>query len=87
VTFRQLREGRAATSLKEELKTEFRLTNRLLAHPDLREGIRALLVDKDRSPKWRPASLDAVTEDMVAACFAPLGADELALKDRWTLVD
>jgi enoyl-CoA hydratase len=87
VTFRQLREGRTALSLKEELKTEFRLTSRLLTRPDLREGIRAALIDKDRSPKWRPASLAEVTDDMVAACFAPLGADELELRDRWTLVD
>ena len=87
VTFRQLREGRAAPSLKEELKTEFRLTSRLLARPDLQEGIRAALIDKDRLPKWRPASLAEVTEAMVDACFAPLGADELELRDRWTLVD
>jgi enoyl-CoA hydratase len=87
VTYRQLREGRATASLKEELKTEFRLTSRFLVHPDLREGIRAILIDKDRSPKWQPASLDEVTDDMVAACFAPLGPDDLALQDRWTLVD
>jgi enoyl-CoA hydratase len=87
VTFRQLREGRAAESLKEELKTEFRLTSRMLTRPDLREGVRAALIDKDRSPKWQPASLAEVTDDMVAACFAPLGADELELRDRWRLVD
>ena len=87
VTFRQLREGRTAASLKEELKTEFRLTSRMLPRPDLREGVRAALIDKDRSPKWQPASLAEVTDDMVEACFAPLGADELELQDRWTLVD
>lgn len=87
VTFRQLREGRAAASLKDELKTEFRLTSHLLTRPDLREGIRAALIDKDHAPKWRPASLAEVTDDMVEACFAPLGAEELELRDRWTLVD
>lgn len=86
VTFRQLREGRAAGSLKDELKTEFRLTSRLLARPDIREGVRAALIDKDRSPKWRPALLEEVTDEMVAACFAPL-EDELELVDRWKLVD
>lgn len=87
VTFRHIREGRKAASLKEALKTEFRLTSRLLTRPDLREGVRAALIDKDRAPKWRPASLAEVTDDMVAACFAPLGADELELRDRWRLVD
>ncbi len=86
VTFRQIREGRVA-SLKEQLKTEFRLTSRLLTHPDLREGVRAALIDKDRSPKWQPATLAEVTDDMVDACFAPLGTEELELQDRWTLVD
>ena len=86
VTFRQLREGRASASLKQELKTEFRLTTRMLTRPDIREGVRAALIDKDRSPKWQPATLAEVTDEMVAACFAPL-EDELELVDRWKLVD
>lgn len=87
VSFRQLREGRRAPSLKEELKAEFRLACRMLALGDLREGVRAALIDRDRAPKWQPATLAEVSDDMVDACFAPLGADELVLKDHWTLVD
>jgi enoyl-CoA hydratase len=44
-------------------------------------------VDKDRSPKWQPASLEDVTHAMVEDCFAPLGGQELILADRWTLLD
>jgi enoyl-CoA hydratase len=87
VAFRQLREGRAALSLKEDLKTEFRLTSRMLLHPDFAEGVRAAIIDKDNAPKWQPASLSEVTEEMVAACFAPLGEEELQLQDHWTLID
>ncbi|WP_088348679.1 MULTISPECIES: enoyl-CoA hydratase/isomerase family protein [Rhodomicrobium] len=87
VAFRQLREGRAMPSLREELTAEFRLTWHMLRGRDLREGVRAALIDRDRSPKWQPATLADVTDAMVDACFAPLGADELKLKDHWTLVD
>jgi len=87
VAFRQIRQGADLPSLKEELKVEFRLVSRLGLGYNLREGVRAQLIDKDRSPKWRPESLESVTDAMVEDCFAPLGEDELALIDRWTLVE
>lgn len=87
VAFRQIREGRHRPSLKEELQVEFRLVCRFMKRPDLKEGVRAALIDRDRSPKWTPATLEEVTDDMVEACFAPLGDDEIELKDHWTLVD
>jgi enoyl-CoA hydratase len=87
VAFRQIREGRSMPTLKDELVAEFRLVCRLAVRHDLSEGVRAALIDKDRSPKWRPAALEEVTDEMVDACFAPLGAGELQLDDRWTLVD
>ena len=34
------------------------------------EGIRALAVDKDRTPKWQPARIEDVTADMVLPFFA-----------------
>jgi enoyl-CoA hydratase len=36
-----------------------------------------MLIDRDRSPHWRPASLAEVTDRMVDAYFAPLGDREL----------
>ena len=36
---------------------------------DFREGVRALLVDKDNAPRWNPARLEDVTEEMIAAFF------------------
>lgn len=66
-------------SLAEALEQEYRVGLRFLAGPDFREGIRAQVVDKDRTPHWRPASLDQVSDDDVEAFFAPLGDRELEL--------
>jgi enoyl-CoA hydratase len=79
VTITALRRARAMGSLEEALDQEFRVTTRCFAGPDLREGIRAAVVDKDRSPRWSPASLEQVAEAAVLSHFEPLGQDELGL--------
>jgi enoyl-CoA hydratase/carnithine racemase len=80
LTLAAVREARARGSLADALDIEFRLTTRLYVHGEFIEGIRALLVDKDKAPKWNPATLEAVTPDMTAKFLAPLPAtDELGL--------
>ena len=66
-------------SLEQALEQEYRVGLRFLAGPDFREGIRAQVVDKDRNPRWKPATLAEVTPEDVAAYFAPLGGRELKL--------
>ncbi|MFD9076652.1 enoyl-CoA hydratase/isomerase family protein, partial [Streptomyces lasiicapitis] len=65
--------------LERVLTQEYRVSCAALASADLVEGIRAQVVDKDRDPRWTPATLADVTDDDVARYFAPLGARELAL--------
>ena len=48
-----------------------------MRNKDFYEGVRSVLVDKDHSPKWEPASLDAVSDDMVLSYFESLGENEL----------
>jgi len=74
LVFRQLREARAL-DLKQCLAMEFRLAVRVLKAHDFREGVRAALIDKDRSPKWQPASLAAVGD--LDNFFMSMGAQEL----------
>jgi enoyl-CoA hydratase/carnithine racemase len=38
-------------------------------HPDFREGVRAVLVDKDHKPQWQPASIAAVDQAAIQAMF------------------
>jgi enoyl-CoA hydratase len=48
----------------------------MIARPDFAEGVRAVLVDKDNTPRWQPATAQGVTEDMLDAIFAPLTPDQ-----------
>ncbi|BCW69395.1 enoyl-CoA hydratase/isomerase family protein [Arthrobacter sp. NicSoilB8] len=69
-------------SLAEALEQEYRVGLRFLAGPDFREGIRAQVVDKDRTPHWQPAILADVTNEDVESYFAPLGDRELRLSSK-----
>lgn len=80
LTLAAVRQARAGGSLGNALDIEYRLTTRLFAHGEFIEGIRALLVDKDKAPKWQPATLEAVTPEMISEFLRPLpAADELGL--------
>ncbi len=77
IGLRQMRLG-GELSIEEALRVEFRVVSRVCRMPDFYEGIRAAIIDRDGAPKWTPARLEDVDPAVVDACFAPLGADELA---------
>ncbi|NXF00871.1 HIBCH protein, partial [Smithornis capensis] len=78
LTLRQLREG-ASMSLQDVLRMEFRLSQACMRGHDFYEGVRAVLIDKDQSPRWKPPTLEEVSDEFVDNCFKPLGNDELKL--------
>ncbi|WP_406193647.1 enoyl-CoA hydratase/isomerase family protein [Kitasatospora sp. NBC_01560] len=87
-TLAALRRARALGPLEAVLDQEYRTSCAALATPDLAEGIRARVIDKDRTPRWRPATLGGVEPAAVARYFAPLGERELGLAttrplERW----
>jgi enoyl-CoA hydratase len=72
VTLRLLREAAASKTLRDCLEREFAAAHQVLASDEFYEGVRAAVVDKDRSPKWRPATLAGVTPEMLARYFQPV---------------
>ena len=56
-------------SLREVFQMEFDVAVGCCAHHDFAEGIRALLIEKDRRPRWQPARLQEVDEALIADHF------------------
>jgi enoyl-CoA hydratase len=69
VAFHLVRQG-ASLTLAQCLSQEYRAAAHLHARPDLKEGVRAAVIDKDRAPKWQPSALAAVTGAEIAALTA-----------------
>jgi enoyl-CoA hydratase len=54
------------------MRTEFRIVSRIIEGHDFYEGVRAVIVDKDNKPRWRPSALAAVSAAEVERHFAAL---------------
>ena len=67
-------------SLEKALDLEYRFTARAMEHGDFLEGIRAAIIDKDRSPQWQFTDGD-VPATAVSKMLRPLGKMALKLGD------
>ena len=65
-SFDVIRRG-AGLSLPDALATELRMTRHVTRHPDFAEGVRAMVVDKDRQPRWTPPTVESVDPAAIAA--------------------
>ncbi len=67
-------------TIRKALEMEYRVSHRIMEHGDFLEGVRAAIIDKDKSPKWQFATGDvpAVT---VSKMLLPLGKDALDFKE------
>lgn len=71
VTLAAVRSARTLPNLRAVLAQEYGLVAWFVAtQPDLPEGVRAQLVDKDHAPQWSPASLDDLPADIGARALA-----------------
>jgi enoyl-CoA hydratase len=81
VTLRHLDACRTL-DLRQTLIQDYRLGVRFLAGKELQEGVRALLIDKDRQPAWQHDSINDVKIKEIEEYFLSLGDAELILPDR-----
>ena len=60
----------------DEMRMEYGIMVRLIHHPDFREGVRALLIDKDNAPNWHPSRPEAISDADIDSFFEPLPDEE-----------
>jgi enoyl-CoA hydratase len=71
VTLAALRRSPKLGSLEAVLAQDLALGTAMVRRPDFREGVRALLIDKDGAPQWNPGRIEDVDPAEVEAAFAP----------------
>ena len=79
IAFRQMQIGGSLT-FEDAMEVEFRIVSRICRGVDFYEGVRAVIVDKDNRPNWRPAVPAEVNQQDIDAYFAPLGADDMTFE-------
>jgi enoyl-CoA hydratase len=72
----------SSLSFQACMATEFRIVSRVIHGHDFYEGVRAVIVDKDNAPRWRPGTLAEVSDTEIERHFAPLPPSE-----EWTIPD
>ena len=77
ITFKQMRMGREL-SFREAMMLEYRIVSRILDGHDFYEGVRAVIIDKDQAPIWRPDRIENLDMSAIESYFRPL-AQELDL--------
>jgi enoyl-CoA hydratase len=71
VTLAAVRRARELPDLRSVLAQEYRLVLWFAqTQPDLVEGIRAQVIDKDRAPRWQPADAAGLAPDLIEQAFA-----------------
>ena len=76
VTIEMMARLRGVTDIRAALDLEYRYTYRAMEHGDFIEGIRAAIIDKDRSPQWKHGA-DALPTEAIDTMLAPLGDQAL----------
>ncbi|KAF7137626.1 hypothetical protein RHSIM_Rhsim07G0042900 [Rhododendron simsii] len=80
ITLRSIREGRHQ-GVGQCLISEYRMVCRVMqgkVSKDFMEGCRAILLDKDKNPKWEPSKLELVSDEMVNRYFSKVDEEDVA---------
>ncbi len=68
-------------TVRQAVALEFRAAARCLLEGDFVEGIRAQIIDKDRTPHWKHGTLDAVSHEDVAHMLRPFDDPTLEFEE------
>jgi len=79
ITLAAIRTARETGSLEMALRNEYRIVSTCLQDGELVEGIRAMVIDKDRAPKWKYPTLESVPQDMVDRLYQPAVGGDFAI--------
>jgi len=71
ITFEQLKRGEKLTTFAERMQIEFNLAQHFIRSHDFFEGIRATIIDKDKTFRWQPDSLKKISKTDISAFFKP----------------
>jgi enoyl-CoA hydratase len=82
VSLKLLVESPCQLHFVDEMRMEYGIMVRLIHHPDFKEGVRALLIDKDNQPNWHPTNPAVIGDADVAKFFEPLPPE-----DQWRPFD
>ncbi|KAG5538834.1 hypothetical protein RHGRI_019400 [Rhododendron griersonianum] len=80
ITLRSIREGRHQ-GVGQCLISEYRMVCHVMqgkVSKDFMEGCRAILLDKDKNPKWEPSKLELVSDEMVNRYFSKVDEEDVA---------
>ncbi|KEG15596.1 enoyl-CoA hydratase/isomerase family protein [Trypanosoma grayi] len=75
VALEMQKRGYKAKDPADIFHSDYSAALRSCANPDFAEGVRALLVDKTKDPKWKPTRVADVTPEYVEAYFKPVSPD------------
>ena len=68
-----VRASRELETIEQILDLEYRFTYRSMSDGEFIEGVRAQIIDKDRSPVWQHATLERLSREQIDHMLAPLG--------------
>ncbi|WP_455475398.1 enoyl-CoA hydratase/isomerase family protein [Bartonella sp. B17] len=71
IIWRQMKQNSCQT-LEECMRIENRIAHHMINSHDFCEGVRAMLIDKDKMPKWNPNKLSDITDKMIDVYFQPV---------------
>ncbi len=76
IVFKQITDG-AKNDFEECMRMEYRMVERVMADHDFYEGVRALIIEKDNEPKWKPSTINKIKDKDIEKFFDNLGDKEL----------